>query len=681
MQRYSASWTSDMLKKSKSSIAESPLPWWLFGTAGLVATTLTVGAAARLTRTGASTLYWKPKFMHSPMTESEWHDEFDVYRDFCARSQRTPMRKIPIPAQAPLALVAGLGATQLYLGREMVEKNVKTKRGGGDEAPMFEGATFFLPIHSALSLANFSLLIWTGLGIVSPVPRAITVRGLMTPGVLKEMGEVRKHFVALTGLVAGTIFAGSLVAEIDGGREFQTFPKMGKHWIPHGLFEQKPWLRNFHDNVALVQFDHRLLALVTLAAYTTVYMKARKPSIWTNLPEDAKRAMTLAFAAAGGQTLDELKSTSKAHVKVCCVVGFPLGAATTATKAFEAQQCLDAGAEEIDMVINVGMLHAEEYDFVLRDICAVVAVCKERGAISKVILETALLTTEQIRKASELAIAAGADFIKTSTGFSTRAKPDCAAHYSFRRLTHTMFTGIIEEIGTVVSMQERDDLLLWNGERGTGFELVVRVQVALEGAYLGCSIAVNGTCLTATSIDADRVAFGVAPETLRRTNLGQLQPGDKVNVERSMGVDARNSGHFVQGHVDGTGAILSFTREDDSLWVRISATPEILRDIVTKGYIAIDGTSLTVCEVDRTNGWFSIMLISHTQNHIILPLKKVGDLVNLEPDVLGKYAARSMGGVMERVDALEKQLQTTKLATAGLAVVAAALAAALVARK
>ncbi|OWY99018.1 Deoxyribose-phosphate aldolase [Phytophthora megakarya] len=126
------------------------------------------------------------------------------------------------------------------------------------------------------------------------------------------------------------------------------------------------------------------------------------------------------YASLARKTLDELKDSSKSHVKVCCAVGFPLGATTTATKAFEAQQALDAGAEEIDMVINVGMLHAKEYDFVLRDICAVVAVCKERGAISKVILETALLNTEQIRKASELAIAAGADFIKTSTGFSTR---------------------------------------------------------------------------------------------------------------------------------------------------------------------------------------------------------------------------------------------------------------------
>ncbi|KAL4136831.1 hypothetical protein PRIC2_000359 [Phytophthora ramorum] len=337
--RYSASWTSDMLKKSKSSVMESPLLWWIFGTAGLAATTLTVGAAARLTRTGASTLYWKPKFMHSPQTESEWHGEFEVYRDFCTRSQRTPMTlgdfkrnykwesahrmlgqltalsfvgpltyftmkgKIPIPAQAPLAFIAGLGATQLYIGREMVEKNVKphVRTDQHDHKAVFEGATFFLPVHSALSLANFSLLVWTGLGIVSPVSRAITVRGLLTPGVLKEIGEIRKHFVALTSLVASTIFAGSLVAEIDGGDEFQTFPKMNEHWIPRGLFEQKPWLSNFYDNVALVQFDHRLLALTTLVAYATVFMKARKPSIWTNLPEDAKRSMALAFAAVGGQ--------------------------------------------------------------------------------------------------------------------------------------------------------------------------------------------------------------------------------------------------------------------------------------------------------------------------------------------------------------------------------------------
>ncbi|GAB9470889.1 hypothetical protein Gpo141_00008119 [Globisporangium polare] len=236
-----------------------------------------------------------------------------------------------------------------------------------------------------------------------------------------------------------------------------------------------------------------------------------------------------------------------------------------------------------------------------------------------------------------------------------------------------MFTGIIEEIGHVVGMVERDDLLLWNGERGQGWELTVKAPMMVQGAYLGCSIAINGTCLTATAIENDHVAFGVAPETLRCTNLGQLKSGDKVNVERSMGVDARNSGHFVQGHVDGMGKILEFKRENDSLWVKISTPASILKDIVPKGYIAIDGTSLTVCEVNTVEGWFNIMLISHTQNHIILPLKKVGDPVNLEADVLGKYASRSMAGVLARVDALEEQVTLAQRVAAGAATLATIL--------
>lgn len=163
----------------------------------------------------------------------------------------------------------------------------------------------------------------------------------------------------------------------------------------------------------------------------------------------------------------------------------------------------------------------------------------------------------------------------------------------------------------------------------------------------------------------------LGPNSLRRTNLGQLKSGDKVNVERSMGVDARNSGHFVQGHVDGTGTIVSFTREHDSLWVKIRTPAAILKDIVPKGYIAIDGTSLTVCEVNAAEGWFNIMLIAHTQNHIILPLKRVGDAVNLEADVLGKYASRSMAGVLARVDALERQVVVSQRIAAGAAALAA----------
>ncbi|CAK4076182.1 unnamed protein product [Aphanomyces euteiches] len=227
-----------------------------------------------------------------------------------------------------------------------------------------------------------------------------------------------------------------------------------------------------------------------------------------------------------------------------------------------------------------------------------------------------------------------------------------------------MFTGIIEEIGTVVTLEERDDMVMWDGTVAKGTVLVVQVKTALEGAYIGCSIAINGTCLTATEIDDKQghVSFGCAPETLRKTNLRVLKAGDKVNVERAMGAQDRNSGHFVQGHVDGTGSILDMTREGESLWVKIKAAPSLMEFIVPKGFIAIDGTSLTVCEVNTTEGWFNIMLISHTQQSIVLPTKAIGDLVNLEGDVIGKYAAKSTGSLLLRLNALEKSQRSTLLA-------------------
>ena len=138
-----------------------------------------------------------------------------------------------------------------------------------------------------------------------------------------------------------------------------------------------------------------------------------------------------------------------------------------------------------------------------------------------------------------------------------------------------VFTGIVE-MGTVVDLQEKDDMELWDGSRGSGWVLTVHADVVLEPAstYIGCSIAVNGTCLTATAFDLEaepRVcSFGLSPETLRRTNLGQLSAGDKVNLERSMKASARNSGHFVQGHVDDVGTITKTWTEGDSLWVRVS---------------------------------------------------------------------------------------------------------------
>ena len=224
-----------------------------------------------------------------------------------------------------------------------------------------------------------------------------------------------------------------------------------------------------------------------------------------------------------------------------------------------------------------------------------------------------------------------------------------------------VFTGIIEEIGRVVSLTRSAEIVLWDGSTGEGWVLTVACKVALEGAYLGCSIAVNGTCLTATALTEEGFTVGCAPETMRLTNLIDLVPGSPVNLERSARVDARNSGHYVQGHVDGTGSLAATWAEGDSLWVRVAAPASLLRYIVPKGYIAVDGTSLTVCEVVPPSGAeglgsFTFMLIAHTQKHIILPLKKVGDRVNLEVDVQGKLAERATLGVLAAVEALEGRL-------------------------
>merc|ERR1711865_1147851 len=224
------------------------------------------------------------------------------------------------------------------------------------------------------------------------------------------------------------------------------------------------------------------------------------------------------------------------------------------------------------------------------------------------------------------------------------------------------FTGIIEEMGTVVKLCNVPDLVLWDGSTGEGVTLELRCTVALGDVYEGASIAVNGTCLTVTSFQKDTdepsctagtFMVNMAPETLRCTNLGQLTEGSPVNLERAIAANGRNSGHNVQGHVDSTGKITAFEREGESLWVTIEAPDDVLRYIVPKGYIAVDGTSLTVCQVDRAAGWFNLMLIAHTQTKIVLPQRKVGDLVNLEVDVLAKYSDSSVQQLTARIEHLE----------------------------
>ncbi len=195
-----------------------------------------------------------------------------------------------------------------------------------------------------------------------------------------------------------------------------------------------------------------------------------------------------------------------------------------------------------------------------------------------------------------------------------------------------MFTGIVEEVGRVLSLQQVDD----------GWELTVDAKKVLDGTHRGDSIAVEGTCLTVTEMGECGFMVGLAPETLARTHLGTLEQGDPINLERSLPVDGRFDGHFVQGHIDGTGAIREFRPDGDSLWVEVETTNEILRYLVPKGYVAVDGVSLTVVEVK--NDSFAFMLVAYTQEHISLPQKKVGDRVNLEVDILGKYIEKLIGG-------------------------------------
>ena len=222
-----------------------------------------------------------------------------------------------------------------------------------------------------------------------------------------------------------------------------------------------------------------------------------------------------------------------------------------------------------------------------------------------------------------------------------------------------MFTGIVEEMGTVVSLEERDDMPLWDGTKGKGTELSVKGGVVMEGAYLGCSICVSGVCLTATELNDEEQIFkvGLAPETLRRTYLGGLKEGDSVNLERASEIGGRNSGHFVQGHVDGMGTIIDRWADEDSLFFKVQVDSELLRYIVPKGFIAIDGTSLTVCEVDTKESWFTFMLVEYTQKKIIIPTKEKGGKLNIEVDVLGKYSESAFQTLLPRIEELENKIK------------------------
>jgi riboflavin synthase len=195
-----------------------------------------------------------------------------------------------------------------------------------------------------------------------------------------------------------------------------------------------------------------------------------------------------------------------------------------------------------------------------------------------------------------------------------------------------MFTGIIEEVGTV-------------REAGAG-RLVIEARRTAEGTNLGDSIAVNGVDLTVASIDKTDFTFNVMPETYRRSNLGLLAAGDRVNLERSLTLASRLSGHLVRGVVEGTGRVISFTPEADAVLARYSAPTELMRYVVVKGPIAVDGVSLTV--VERDEGSFVVSLVTYTQENTNLTRRKVGDAVNLETDIIARYVEQLLAARAER---------------------------------
>ena len=194
-----------------------------------------------------------------------------------------------------------------------------------------------------------------------------------------------------------------------------------------------------------------------------------------------------------------------------------------------------------------------------------------------------------------------------------------------------MFSGIVEEVGTVEAMR-------MGREEGS---MSIRANVCSEGVALGNSIAVNGVCLTITHVSGKVFSFDFMPETYRRTNLGLLTVGSHVNLERALRAGQEMGGHFVQGHVDGVGELMTVTPDGSAFIHRYSALRNVMRYCVTKGFIAVDGVSLTVVDVDATS--FTVSLVTYTLEHTVMGKTRPGYKANLEADILAKYVAKALG--------------------------------------
>jgi len=191
-----------------------------------------------------------------------------------------------------------------------------------------------------------------------------------------------------------------------------------------------------------------------------------------------------------------------------------------------------------------------------------------------------------------------------------------------------MFTGLVEEIGEIRSIEK--------GAKSA--RITIKADKILIGTKLGDSIATNGVCLTVTEFDKNSFSVDVMAETVRSSNLGKLKPGSLVNLERALRVSDRLGGHIVSGHIDGIGTIVDFYKEENAIWICIETTKDILKYIVHKGSITIDGISLTVAYVDENI--FKVSIIPHTKDETTLTIKKIGDEVNLESDMIAKYVEK-----------------------------------------
>ncbi len=216
-----------------------------------------------------------------------------------------------------------------------------------------------------------------------------------------------------------------------------------------------------------------------------------------------------------------------------------------------------------------------------------------------------------------------------------------------------MFTGLVEEVGTIKKI-----------EYGTkSSRLTIEGNKVMEDIQIGDSIAVNGVCLTASKLQAKTFTADVMAETMRRTALGDLVPGSKVNLERAMAANGRFGGHIVSGHIDGTGTISHLEREENAVWVTVQAEPKLLKYIVEKGSVALNGISLTVAYVDDV--CFRVSIIPHTASETTLLTAKTGSQINIECDILGKYVEKLLRVPEEPTDSKPSGISTEFLAEHG----------------